>query len=87
MEAALTAASKTSFCTDAYVKAGINAIALASATVTRIRRIRAAEIWQSMAPALRATRTADDSQSISIYYVFSQYTAAVPTDDSLIYLV
>ena len=43
VEAALTPASKTSFCTDAYVKAGINAIALASATVTRIRRIRAAE--------------------------------------------
>ena len=42
VEAALTAASLTSFCIDAFVKAGINAISQASASVTQIRDARVA---------------------------------------------
>ena len=62
VEAALTAASRTSFCTDAYVKAGINAIALSSASVTRIRDTRAEAARRSSVSTARVTRTTDDSQ-------------------------
>ena len=62
VEAALTAASLTSFFTDAFVKAGINAIAEASASVTLIRETRAAAAKQPASTDNRATRTVDDSQ-------------------------
>ena len=60
VEAALTAASKTSFCTDAYVKATINAVALSSATITRIRDARSADDGRSKTS--RSARETDDSQ-------------------------
>ena len=59
-QAARTTASRTSFCTDAYVKAGINA--RSSATVTRIRDARAADARRSSTSTSRAARDTDDSQ-------------------------
>ena len=65
VEAILTAASRTSFCTDAYVKAGINAVALSSASVTRLTRIRNTRTEAARRSSIltaRVTRTTDDSQ-------------------------
>ena len=60
VESALTAASRTSFCTDAYVKAAINAVALSSATIARIRDTRSAGDGRSKTS--RSARGTDDSQ-------------------------
>ena len=62
VEAALTAASLTSFFTDAFVKAGINAIAEASASVTLIRETRAAAAKQLTSTDNQTTRAVDESQ-------------------------
>ena len=62
VEAALTAASLTSFCIDAFVKAGINAISQASVSVTQIRDARVAAKKRAAKTAAPDTRTTDVSQ-------------------------
>ena len=62
VDVALAAASRTSFCMDAYVKASINVITLASASVTRIRDARADAAKRAADTTTRVTRTANDTQ-------------------------